>query len=188
MSFAKKYSMSVNSSNLIDDVFHDAVMPLGASGLASVDTTGIGSLLLRAKVADGSPGKIFESGCRNLGPILSLWIPMVREKGIARKWMNPHTAWDILAAETLYRRVAESSLAYWLDKKCLPCGGTGVDHDRRTCIHCKGSGIAKLLMGRFEKEITLDLVSELEDIMQSHARRSSYIFRDEISLDSKISD
>jgi hypothetical protein len=180
MDFAKTYSQSVNSSNLIDDDRHDGCMPLGASGLASRDMSGLGALLLRAKVADGSPSKVFESGCRNLGSILRLWVPLVRDKGRARKWCADSTPRDAATAEALYVRVAESSLAYWLDPHCGVCSGAKVDSDRRTCIHCKGTGIAELLMNARDKDIALGLVSELEDLTQSHARRAGYVLRDEI--------
>lgn len=183
MSFETKYSNSVNASSLQDDAFHGNCMPLGASGMASRDMTGLGALLLRAKVADGSPSKVFESGCRNLGPILRIWLPLVREKGMARKWVKSDTPRDAATADALYRRVAESSLAYWLDDRCNECGGATVDHDRRTCQRCKGSGKEELLMNAREKDIALDLVSELEDLMQSHARRSAYALRDENPID-----
>lgn len=186
MNFGAAYSHAVNSTNLIDDDAHHQCMPLGASGLAGRYTGDLGSLLLRAKTADGVPGKVFESGCRNLGPILRIWVPMVHRIGAARKWSPASNPREVSQAKELYTRVAESALAYWLDNRCNECQGATVDHDRRTCQRCKGTGIAEILMRRREIEITKDLVSELEDIMQSHARRGSDEMRDgEINLDAQ---
>ena len=178
MSFIETHARSVNSSSLLDDEHHSNCMPLGASSWAGRHTSELGALLMRAKSADGLPTKIFESGCRNLGSILRLWVPIVREKGKSRHWRREDTDRDISTAEALYVRVAESSLAYWIDSRCNECWGATVDHTRRTCQRCAGTGKEKLLMSKNELEITLDLVSEIEDIMQSHIRRAKEMFRD----------
>ena len=180
MHFPSAYANSVNNSNLKDDDLHHNCVPLAASGWAGRDMSELGALLMRAKMADGTPSKLFETGCRNLGPILRLWVPLVREKGKARKWRRENTDRDISTAEALYKRVADSSLAYWMDDRCNECQGATVDSDRRTCQRCHGSGKEELLMAPNEKDITLDLVSELEDILQSHSRRAAPLVRDEV--------
>lgn len=178
MIYQERYGRAVNASNLIDDATHDNCAPLGASGWAGRYMSALGALLLRAKVADGTASMLFESGARNLASILALWLPLVREKGRSRKWRREVTDRDITSAEALYVRVAESSLAYWLDDRCNECEGATVDHDRRTCQRCGGSGKEKLLMPEYEKNIALDLKNELEYIMQSHARRANYALRE----------
>jgi hypothetical protein len=42
----------------------------------------------------------------------------------ARKWMREDAAWNVDAAASLYRQVAEASLAHWLDSTCKACNGT----------------------------------------------------------------
>lgn len=172
MSFAETYARSVNSSSLTDDAFHSNCMPLGASGWASKDTSALGMLLLRMTTADGMPGDAFESGARNFPAALHLWIPLVRAKGRARKWCAEHDDRGQVRAEALYVRVGESSLAYFLDQRCSPCEGRGVDIDRCICHHCKGTGIADLLMAANERGITLDLVSDLQELVSSHVFRA----------------
>jgi RecJ-like exonuclease len=82
-----------------------------------------------------------------------------------------NTAWDAEAALKLYRQVAEHSLAYWLDGKCGPCGGTGVT-EARACKCCSGTGKVELTMAAgFVREHTLNMVSELHNIADSHAAR-----------------
>jgi hypothetical protein len=171
MSFAMSYSRSVNTSSLRDDEHHDNCMPLGASGWAHREVSNLGMLLLRCQTADGVPNQIFESGARNIPAILKIWMPMVKAKGVARKW-------DIHAGDGFYQTLAESSLAYFLDPWCSPCGGTGQDADRRTCAHCKGVKVAPINMHQKMADITRDLVSELGDLLNSHVSRAKAAFRD----------
>ena len=180
MNFAKSYSRAVNSSNLRDSELHHTCESLAASGWASRDVSSLGALLLRITLADGSAKKVFESGCRNFAEALRVWIPMVRSKGEHRHWCKGGSTpkRDAATAEALYVRVGESALAYFLDPRCLPCEGAGVDHDRRTCIHCKGTGIAELVMKESERQIALDLVSDLQGIIQSHTSRAAYLMRE----------
>jgi hypothetical protein len=84
-----------------------------------------------------------------------------------------NTAWDAGAAQKLYRTVAEHSLAHWLDGKCAPCGGAGVAK-ARACKACAESGHAKLTMEvGFVREHTLNMVSELHSITDSHVARAA---------------
>jgi hypothetical protein len=172
MGFADRYLHAVNSSNLQDDVHHHATDALCAAALADTTGAGIGSLLSRVKYADGTQHKLFESGSANLASLLRIWTTRVIEKGRERKWVKEGTAWDAQAAHALYRRVAERSLAHWLDGKCPSCSGTGNTSDRRICIPCKGSGRGEIGGGGFEREKALDMVSELEGLMQAHNARA----------------
>ncbi len=171
--FAYRYANSVNSSDLRDDDRHHATDALAASALADVAKTGLGALLCRVKFTDGTAHAQFESGTRNLPALLKIWKEKVRAKGISRAWVRSNTAWDIEAASRLYERVAEASLAFWIDSRCGTCAGARVDHNRRTCECCKGTGQAEIVSGRFEREIILDLVSELEDLTQTHVRNAA---------------
>ncbi len=171
--FGYKYARSVNSSDLRVDAMHSATDALDASAMADTSRTGLGALLCRVKYCDGTAHAQFESGTRNLPALLKIWKDKVREKGRARGWVRTNTAWDMDAANRLYERVAEASLAFWIDSRCVACGGARVDHNRRTCECCNGTGQAEIVSGRFEREIILDLVSELEDLTRSHAANAA---------------
>eukprot|EP01114_Cavostelium_apophysatum_P001577 TRINITY_DN11379_c0_g1_i1.p1 TRINITY_DN11379_c0_g1~~TRINITY_DN11379_c0_g1_i1.p1 ORF type:complete len:217 (-),score=26.92 TRINITY_DN11379_c0_g1_i1:907-1557(-) len=113
-----------------------------------------------------------ERGVMQLAQLLRLWTAEVTKRGRARRWVPENTAWDADAAQKLYRTVAEISLAHWLEGNCEPCGGTGVVQSK-TCKACVGTGAAQLTMAAgFVREHTLDMVSELHNIAQSHAARA----------------
>jgi len=177
MGFADRYLHAVNSSNLQDDVHHHATDALCAAALADTTGAGIGSLLSRVKYADGTQHKLFESGSANLASLLRIWTARVIEKGRERKWVKEGTAWDVQAAHGLYRRVAERSLAHWLDGKCPSCSGTGNTPDRRICVPCKGSCKADVGGAGFERERVLDMVSELEGLLCAHNARAGVMLR-----------
>jgi hypothetical protein len=177
MAFVEKYVASLNASSLLDDEHHHLTDALCAAALADSTGAGLGSLLSRVKYADGSVSKLFEGGAANLAQLLRIWTAAVIEKGRARKWVKEGTAWDAQAAQALYRRVAERSLAHWLDGKCKPCGGAGQTPARRLCTCCGGTGQAELEGGGFERERTLDMVSELEALMQAHNARAAVLLR-----------
>jgi hypothetical protein len=116
---------------------------------------------------------VIESGVSLVARLLVMWTAEVTKRGRARRWVPENTAWDAEAAIRLYRTVAENSLAYWLNGLCDPCGGTGVA-EARACKCCAGSGKAPLVMAAgFVREHTLNMVSELHSIADSHAARAS---------------
>lgn len=176
--FAERYTRSVNSSDLRDDELHHSAEALRASAYA--DKTGndvvLGSLLCRAKYADGAR-KMFESGTGNMSLLLRAWTDAVIEKGRSRGWMKASTPWDAEAAFKLYERVAQASLAHWMDPRCEPCNGAGVMETRRTCTCCAGSGRAQIEAGRFESDKIRDMLSELEGIFQAHGARAAAMLR-----------
>jgi len=172
MSFLNRYARSVNATDLRDDPHHHATESLGASGWATRQDR-FGALLARLKFADGTAKQQFESGARNLPPILREWETRVIEKGTQRKWLKANTAWDIDAALAMYRRVAHGSLAHWLDGRCIRCFGAGQTKDRRICEKCKGAGKVELPTGGVERQHVLDMTSELEEIMVSYIRRAA---------------
>lgn len=177
--FAEKYARSLNSSDLRDDDTHHATDALAAAALADVTGSGavLGSLLARVKYADGTVHKLFEAGSTNLAALLRIWVAVVTEKGRSRGWIKATTAWDMQAAMALYRRVAEQSLAHWLDGNCELCKGSKVGADRRTCTCCGGTGKAEIDAGRFETDKIKDMVSELEGLFQAHSGRASALLR-----------
>lgn len=177
MGFADRYLHSVNSRNLQDDEHHHATDALCAAALADTTGAGIGSLLARVKYADGTQHKLFESRSVNLAHLLPIWTARVIEKGRERKWVKEGTAWDAQAAQALYRRVAERSLAHWLDRKCDACSGSGNTRDRRICVPCKGTGKAEVGGAGFERERVLDMVSELEGLLQAQNGRTAGLLR-----------
>jgi len=180
--FIDRYVHSVCSSNLMDDQHHHACDPLAAAAIADRDGAGIGSLLARVKYIDGTINQQYHGNPTNLAALLRIWTETVRKKGQDRRWMTPKTAWDLQAAITLYTRVAEASLAHWLDGHCPTCNGSGRHHEHpnqqhRQCPACEGSGKAAISGGRFEVEKIKDMVSELEDLFQAHGRRAAYALR-----------
>ncbi len=174
MGFAEKFIASLSSQNLRDDAVHHDLDVIAAAALAG----DMGALLCRVKYADGTVSRLFEGNAGNLAQLLRAWTAAVTRKGKARRWVKAHTAWDAQAANTLYRRVAEASLAHWLDSKCQVCHGTGVVAADTLgapaiCKGCQGSGEASITCsGGFELERIKDMVSELEGIFQSHGARA----------------
>ena len=172
MGFADRYVCSLNASTLQDDEEHHAAEPLFAAAVADMTGAGLGALLTRVKFADGSIRKTFESGTQNLAQLLRIWTTAVIEKGKDRRWVKTE---DVAIAHILYKRVAEASLAHWLDGHCKVCSGTGVAAllGHRTCSTCKGTGAADITgMRDYEKKLALDMVSELSALVDSHARRA----------------
>jgi hypothetical protein len=88
--FVEKYVHAVNSSDLRDDEHHSATHALTAAALADMtgSATVLGSLLCRAKYADGATHKTFELGTKNLAQLLAAWKVVVRAKGTERKWAD----------------------------------------------------------------------------------------------------
>jgi hypothetical protein len=113
-----------------------------------------------------------EKSVASVAQLLRAWTDEVTRRGRARRWVPENTAWDAEAARKLYRAVADNSLAHWLDSTCKSCDGAGVA-DSRACKPCGGSGRAELTMAAgFVREHTLNMVSELQCIADSHAARA----------------
>ena len=173
MGFADRYVSSLNASTLQDDEQHHAAEPLFAAAVADMAGAGIGALLCRVKFADGTLNRLFEGNQQNMAQLLRIWTASVIEKGQTRRWVKTE---DVAIAHGLYKRVAEASLAHWLDGHCKVCAGTGVTSllCNRKCTSCAGSGAAEIshLCG-YEKKIALDMVSELAGLCDSHSRRAT---------------
>lgn len=171
MRFAEQYAHSVNASGLIDDELHRNTEPLAASAMADMSLNALGPLLHRAKYCN-NVRKTFEVGSSNLAQLLRAWCKIVAAKGQARQWVRIRAEWDIATAPRLYKRVAEESLAHWLDGNCGDCKGSGVTANRCLCPMCKGSGDAVIEAGYIGDKIR-DMVGELEELAQSHGGRAS---------------
>lgn len=154
MAFIDKYVGAVNSSNLIDDDTHHITDALAAAALSDLAGAGIGSLFSRAKYANGTPHKLFESGTHGLAQLLRIWTCIVTEKGRSRGWAPvPRTSWDIEAVRVLYARIAAASLAHWMGMPGIIAGG------------------------RFESDKVRDMISELEGLTQAHNARAAGMLR-----------
>ena len=176
MGFADRYISAIGSSNLKDDAMHHQTEPLAAAALAG----DIGSLLCRVKFADGTLNRMFEGNQQNLAQLLRIWTAEVIRRGRARRWVPENTAWDAQSAQALYRRVAEKSLAHWLDRTCKGCSGTGVKAllGNGICASCKGTGAAAIHgTAGLELERVKDMVSELSAISDSHSGRAGGLLR-----------
>jgi len=180
MGFADKFVWSLNSHDLRDDAHHRDLNPIAAAAIADASVGTFGALLCRVKFADGTVHREFEGNQANMAQLLRLWIAEVTKRGRARQWVKIASERDIQTAHILYRRVAEASLAHWLDGKCTSCHGSGVTKDRTICKPCKGSGDAEVTCsGGFERERIKDMVSELHAIASSHASMAARLLRNE---------
>lgn len=178
MGFCDRYLHSLHSTDLRDDAFHHQTGALQAASWANGAARGIGSLLARVKYAD-TLGRQFEDRPENLAKLLREWHAIVVEKGSARKWIKTDDVAKIgHLAPMLYKRVAEASLAHYLDGKCQTCHGSKVSEDRRTCAPCFGTGeVAITGMSGYERNLVLDMVSELIALESSHSGAASTLLR-----------
>lgn len=172
--FVERYLQALTTSDLRDDDQHCRAEALAASAFA--DLTGgsgqvFGSLLARAKYADGVPRKVFDAGNHNLAVLIRTWTAAVIHKGTSRKWLKIKHEWDIPAAHGMYAKIARMSLAHWLAGQCEQCHGTKV-FNARSCTHCNGAGQEPIQGGAIEREKIADMVSELEGLYQSHSARA----------------
>jgi hypothetical protein len=119
-----------------------------------------------------------------------LWAEIVEKKGRERQWIKP-ADWPKIGhlAPAMYRRVAEQSLAHYLDDVCKACNGTGAIGSKpilRTCLACEGSrkepigksGAVKL--SDYEIKLVKDMVSELTALEQTHAGVANSKLRREV--------
>lgn len=180
MAFADKHTRSLNSSNLMDDAFHHQAEALQASAHADRSARDIGSLLSRVKNANVYR-KAHEGDTHALASLLRKWHDIVVQKGKERKWIRGDAYQEATLGPPLYKKVAERSLAHWLDGKCSVCHGSKVNADRRTCAECMGTGEALITgVSGYERNITLDLVSELNNLESSHAGAANALLRREL--------
>lgn len=111
--------------------------------------------------------------------LYSAWYDIVEKKGRDRHWIRP-ADWPKIGhlAPAMFRRVAEHSLAHYLDGVCKTCNGTGCTGTRpipRTCMACGGTrkqpigSAAELRLSSYEVKLVADMVSELEALEQTHA-------------------
>lgn len=172
--FAERYLQALTTSDLRDDNQHCQAEALAAAALADLAGGGdvFGSLLARAKYADGVPRKVFDSGNRNLAILIRVWTAAVVRKGLERKWLKIRHEWDVPAAHGMYAKIARVSLAHWLGGQCQECNGTKIANSR-ACTHCAVTpGREPIQGGAIERERIADMISELEGLYQSHAARA----------------
>lgn len=178
MGFADKHLHALFSSDLRDDAFHHQTDALQAAARADIVARNIGSLLSRVKTGDTLSHQ-FEDSSGNLVKLRAAWLDIVAEKGLARKWIRTDDIAKIgHLAPMLYQRVADASLAHYLDGKCKPCGGTGVNDKRQICAACKGSREAALPpMSHYEQKLTLDMLAELMALESQHSGMANSLLR-----------
>lgn len=180
MGFSDRYLHAICSTDLRDDQFHHQTHVLAASAIADASARNLGSLLVRVKYAD-TLGHQFEDNAGNLARLVREWLAVVTEKGTARHWIKVQDIPTIgHLAPAMYKRVAEASLAHYLDGKCPVCRGSKVSMDRRGCGTCKGTGDAEIVgMSNHEKNKVLDMVSELMSLESSHSGAANALLRRE---------
>lgn len=107
------------------------------------------------------------------------WCEIVEQKGRERNWIKP-ADWPKIGhlAPALHRRVAEHSLAHYLDDVCKTCNGTGALGMKpilRACTTCAGTRrkpIGKAVdlgISSYEARLVEDMVGELAALEQTHA-------------------
>lgn len=180
MGFADKYLHAICSTDLRDDQFHHQTHALAASAIADASARGIGSLLHRVRYASTLSHQ-FEDNDGLVAELLRKWHAIVIEKGSARKWIKSDDVAKIgHLAPMLYKRVAEASLAHYLDGKCPTCHGSKVSEDRRVCAPCMGTGEVMIMgVSGWERNLILDMVSELMSLESSHSGAASALLRRE---------
>lgn len=181
MGFSERHLHAIFATDLRDDAFHHQPEVLRASAYADEVSRGLGSLLSRVKYAD-TLGHQFEDRPENLAKLLREWGAIVAEKGAARRWIKTEDIPTIgHLAPAMYKRVAEASLAHYLDGKCVECHGSKVSLDWRTCGTCKGSGDAAIMgLSAHETKLALDMVSELMSLESSHSGAASALLRRDV--------
>lgn len=113
------------------------------------------------------------------------WCAIVARKGRDRNWIKP-ADWPKIGhlAPAMYRRVAEHSLAHYLDDVCKTCNGTGSMDGKstlRACPACSGSRRAAVthIAGLSDYEVRLvgQMVDELHSLEMSHAGLAGALLR-----------
>jgi hypothetical protein len=178
MGFSERHLHAIFATDLRDDAFHHQPEVLRASAYADEVARGIGSLLSRVKYASTLSHQ-FEDNDGLVAKLLREWLAIVTEKGIARKWIKTEDIPTIgHLAPAMYKRVADASLAHYLDGKCVECKGSGVTEARRICVPCKGSGEATIIgLSGHETKLALDMLSELMALESSHSGAASALLR-----------
>lgn len=174
--FVEKYLRSLYSSTLQDDAGHHQAEVLAAVALADLGGGSgevLGSLLMRAKYADGIAHKTFEAGNHNTAVLLRAWIKVVTQKGLDRQWLKIRHEWDVKAAHGMYEKIARVSLAHWLAGECETCNGT-TTVGGCACTRCAATpGREPVRGGSLEVERIKDMIGELEGMYQSHSARAA---------------
>lgn len=114
--------------------------------------------------------------------LFAAWSVIVAEKGAERNWIKAQDMPTIgHLAPAMYRRIAEHSLAHYLDGLCNACGGTGAKTAKemfRKCEVCEGTRRAKLTgISAYEAKLVGDMIGELEALESAHASRAASLLR-----------
>jgi hypothetical protein len=107
------------------------------------------------------------------------WCEIVDKKGRDRHWIKP-ADWPKIGhlAPEMFRRIAEHSLAHYLDDICKTCNGIGSTGAKPILCACKAcSGTRKASLGSaaelgissYELKLVGDMVAELAALEQTHA-------------------
>lgn len=122
--------------------------------------------------------------------LYAAWREIVEKKGRERQWIKP-ADWPKIGhlAPAMFLRIAEHSLAQFLDDVCKACNGTGATGAKPilcACKTCSGTrkaplgSAAELGISSYELKLVGDMVAELAALEQTHAGvASSRLRRDE---------
>jgi hypothetical protein len=175
MAFAERYVGALNA-NLQDDEYHHATGVLCASAVADRSAREIGALLHRIKY-NNAIRKQFEGAAAGMAQLRTAWLAIVTLKGRERHWIKAKD-WPALGHmfPAMAEKIADHSLAYYLDSVCKACNGTGAKSAKemfRTCTACGGRREANIdeipKLSGYERQLVRDMVSELLVLEQTHA-------------------
>lgn len=175
MAFAERYVGALNA-NLQDDEHHRATNVLCASAIADKSSREIGALLHRIKY-NQSIRQQFLGDASALAGLRTDWHAIVVSKGLARHWIKAKD-WPALGHlfPAMAAKVADHSLAYYLDSVCKACNGTGAKSSKemfRSCVSCGGRRQANVDeipgLSDYERQLVRDMASELLVLEQTHA-------------------
>jgi hypothetical protein len=171
MRFIKKYSRSINSSNLKSDEHHFSADSLAVAAMvAMANGAELANLLFRVKYGlDATSHRALLEG----------WKVKVAKKAELRQWPKHITA----------KKVAELSLGYWLNDVCEPCGGKGFEVEPGTpmlsdvpCKCCKGTAKRPLVCEANWRDYVLGMLEELDEMTRSAGGRAMKRLADDMNL------
>lgn len=126
----------------------------------------------------GSEGAAFRG-------LLMEWRAIVAKKGSERHWIK-QADWPKIGhlAPAMYQRVADHSLAHYLDDACKACNGTGAKDSKatlRNCSTCGGTRRAPVTaitgLSDYELRLVGQMVEELNVLELSHACLAGALLR-----------
>lgn len=174
----QKLAKAVAERARVEKALADAVRKKGEWAAKEAECRQVLEANDAASAMTGSEAAAFKS-------LLVEWLAIVEKKGRERHWIKP-AEWPKIGhlAPAMYRRVAEHSLAHYLDDVCKACNGTGSVEAKatlRVCTVCAGSRRAAVTaipgLSDYEVRLVGQMVDELHALEATHAGLSGALLR-----------